>query len=392
MPVTARKNKIYAVALPLFGKRCRWRNIQAEGSANPHTIQAVERVLKAHHVVGGCVQLIRAGQAAETYHAGYMSLHPKTPVRKDTVFRTASIAKAVCALLVMRLETLGKLSVEEDISAFWHREIRNPYHPDMPIPLGSLLSHTSGLQDTPKYFRSFQETISADELLSDKESYLDVRPYECFRYSNFGAGLIASLLEARFQLSFEELIHKELFQPLGVAATFDILKTDKKKIASAYRVLPPSRAAAFDAAERRSTAEAVDAPDPQRHFLLASGNLYITAGEMAKLCLLVMHGGKHGDATFLNEKTVRALLTPAIGNSAEQWKGMRHGMGLFQLADDSVSQRGLYGHQGFAYGAVNGVFFDGNGNGFVSLNSGASERRTGRLSLLNRDLIRVLLP
>ena len=47
----------------------------------------------------------------------------------------------------------------------------------------------------------------------------------------------------------------------------------------------------------------------------------------------------------------------------------------------------LWGHQGFAYGAVNGVFFDKQGNGFASLNSGASEQRCGHLALVNRDLI-----
>ena len=40
-----------------------------------------------------------------------------------------------------------------------------------------------------------------------------------------------------------------------------------------------------------------------------------------------------------------------------------------------------------SYGAVNGVFFDEDGNGFAALNSGASERRTGHLALINRDLI-----
>ena len=66
---------------------------------------------------------------------------------------------------------------------------------------------------------------------------------------------------------------------------------------------------------------------------------------------------------------------------------MRHGMGLLKLEDSSVSPRPLWGHQGFAYGAVNGVFFDETGTGFVSLNSGASEQRTGHLACLNRDLI-----
>ena len=66
---------------------------------------------------------------------------------------------------------------------------------------------------------------------------------------------------------------------------------------------------------------------------------------------------------------------------------MRHGMGLLTIQDPSIHPGTLWGHQGFAYGAVNGVFFDQDGNGFVSLNSGASERRTGHLALLNRDLI-----
>lgn len=390
MPVTARKNRLYGAALPLFGRRCHWRHVQADG-CDPDTLRNVEAVLKAHHVVGGCVQLMRDGQAAELYHTGYASLRPRVPVRPDTLFRTASIAKAVCALLVFRLQTLGQLSVEEELSAFWHKQIRNPHHPDAPIPLGSLLSHSSGLLDTPRYFRSFREPITADELLDDPASFADVLPYQRFRYSNFGAGLIGSLLEHRFGIPAEELLQRELFKPLGIAATFDITRTDANLPADSYRILPPERKAAFDARERRAAAQPVDAPDPQRHFLLMSGNLFITAGDMAGLCLLVMHGGKRDGKTFLNEKSIRDLCTP-IGGGPEHWPGIRHGMGLFLLEDESASRRRLHGHQGFAYGAVNGCFFDDGGNGFVSFNSGASERRVGRLSLLNRDLIRVLLP
>ena len=71
---------------------------------------------------------------------------------------------------------------------------------------------------------------------------------------------------------------------------------------------------------------------------------------------------------------------------------MRHGMGLLQLDDRRIFPRSLYGHQGFAYGAVNGVFVDEYGNGFASLNSGASEKRLGHLSCLNRYLIAACLP
>ena len=391
MPVTARKNQLYTMALPVLGKRCRWRQVHTTGDTDAKMQRTIKRIYRKHHIVGGCVQLIRSGEMAECYYAGNASLHPAKSVQPDTVFRTASIAKAVCALLVMRLQTQGKLSVEEDVSAFWHTKIRNPYHPDVPIPLGSLLSHSAGIKDSPRYFRSFQENITADEILSDNESYLDAQPYTQFRYSNFAAGLIGSLLESRFQLSFETLIQRELFQPLGIDATFDICKADISRLANSYRVLPARQQAAFSAAERLRSSHPVDVPDPQHHFLLASGNLYITAADMAKLCLLVMHGGIHDGKQFINNTSLTNLLVPQ-GSDTSRWPGMRHAMGLFALDDTAVSQRVLHGHQGFAYGAVNGFFFDDNGNGFVSFNSGASEARIGRLSLLNRDLIRVLLP
>ena len=245
--------------------------------------------------------------------------------------------------------------------------------------------------DTPAYFRSFGEGMSADEILADTASFANVKPYERFQYSNFGAGLIGSLLEYRFQQSIEELIQTELLQPLGISATVDITKANINRLANSYRVLPPGKEAAFDAAARLCSAQPITAPNPQRHFLLMSGNLFIAAEEMAKLCLLVMRGGTVDGTQFISKASLRNLLTP-IGGGTEHWPGIRHGMGMFLLDDAAVSSRILHGHQGFAYGAVNGFFFDDDGNGFVSFNSGASEQRVGRLSLLNRDLIQELLP
>ncbi len=390
MPVSPRKNKLYAAALPLFGRRCGWQHADAVGNADPDTLRAIEKIWKTYHTVGGCVQRIRGGRLAETYTAGYAVLRPMQPVRPDTIFRTASVAKAVCALLVMRLQTLGRLSVEEDISDFWHTALRNPHHPDVFIPLGSLLSHTSGMVDSPLYFRSFWEDIMADDLLCDSQSFSAHLPYRHFHYSNLGAGLVGSLLEARFETSIEELIQRELFQPLQVEATFDITKADAARVANDYRVLPQRRTPDFDARRRAQTTAPISAPDPQRHFLLASGNLYLTAGDMTKLCRVMIDGRNDNGEPFIDAKSLHNLRTLDPTDDTPR-PGMIHGMGLFSLSDPQVLARRVYGHQGFAYGAVNGFFFDEQGNGFVSFNSGASEQRVGRLSCLNRDLIRCLL-
>ena len=120
------------------------------------------------------------------------------------------------------------------------------------------------------------------------------------------------------------------------------------------------------------------------HYLLASGSLVVTAEALGKLALAAWNGADG----FLDEQSVLLMQKPILGWPQPEVR-MRHGMGLFELDDRKICDRRLWGHQGFAYGAVNGVFFDAEGNGFASLNSGCSERRIGHLALVNRDLIRL---
>lgn len=384
MPVGSKKNALYGFALPVFSLRPQWRNISITGDDIDSLSPRIEHVLQHNRVVGGCVQRIRGGKLAECWFAGNASLRPSVPVLSTTLFRMASIAKMACALLVMRLQTLGKLDVNEDISVFWGNPIRNPYHPDNPIPLSSLLSHTSGLMDSPLYYRSFSQSIPVDEILSDGGCFTHRKPFEKFQYSNFAAGLIGCLLEKRFGVSLETLAQRELFTPLGIQATFDLTTLSAASLADDYRVLPPSRKPAFNASMRISAAMPLAKPDPQTHYLLGSGSLFITAEGLARLAMPLINEGQ----SFLTSESVRQMKTP-LSNWPQPEVNMRHGMGLFVLDDRSVCAHRIFGHQGFAYGAVNGIFFDEYGNGFVSLNSGASEQRFGHLSCLNRDLIDV---
>jgi CubicO group peptidase (beta-lactamase class C family) len=384
MPIGKYKNALYALALPFAGLNSHWK---AVSTADGQILPELAGICRGHHVVGGCIQRIQNGELTECYPFGYASLSPRISVTADTYFRTASVAKMVCAVLVMRLQTLGRLDVNEDISAFWGEKIRNPFCPETPIPLSALLSHTSGLLDSPLYFQSYQNPVSVSDILSDGGCFSARRPGEIFRYSNFAAGLIGCLLEKRFGESLETLAQRELFIPLGMNASFDLLSLPMGQVANSYRVLPASSHPSFSAEIRIHNTTPLDAPDPEHHYLLASGGLFLTAEAMARLTLPLLNGGCHKGNRFLSPETVVLMKTPQ-GIWPEQEIRMNHGMGLLSLEDCRISPAPLYGHQGFAYGAVNGVFFDDAGNGFVSLNSGASERRVGHLSCLNRDLIR----
>jgi len=370
VPVGSLKNWIYGAALPFVGKRCAW-------SASDET----EEILHRRHAVGAAIQRFEKGKLTQCHCVGYASLEgDKQPVSPDTVFRTASIAKMVTALLVMHMQTCGGISVKEELGDLLGFRVRNPHHPDAPVTLAMALSHTASIADSPAYFASFSQPEKLQTLLEDPAAWSGAVPGLQFRYSNLGAGLVGCALEKRFEMSFEALMQKELFAPLGVEATFDPSTLRGKTVADSYRVLPEGKM--FDAERRVTSAAALTEPDVQRHYLLASGNLYLTAGALASLTLAVWKGD------FLDDESRRQMQTPLLG-WPDQTICMRHGMGLLTLEDEGICPHKLWGHQGFAYGAVNGVFFDAEGNGFVSLNSGASEQRVGHLALLNRDLIRL---
>lgn len=376
MPSGTLKNQLYGLALPLLGQRCLWKAEKGN---------ALHAVLRKHHVVGACIQRMEHGVLTECHAIGYAGLGSiRRSVTEKTLFRTASIAKMVTALLVFRLQTLGKLSVQEPLCEFLGYPVGHPNASDAPITLGMLLSHTSGLLDTPAYFASFERTVPLRTLLESPVSYGQGVPGTVFAYSNFAAGLVGCLLEARFNESFEKLMQRELFAPLQVHASFDTSAVASECVANSYRVLP--RGCAFDAGRRIASARPMDKPDPETHYLAAAGNLYITASDLAKL-VLVAWQGMDG---FVDEPSLQELHTPLLGWPEEQGR-MRHSMGLLVLEDGLRDSGRIWGHQGFAYGAVNGVFFDEEGNGFVSLNSGASEQRDGHLAVLNRDLIRLYL-
>ena len=380
MPAGNLKNTLYQLALPFLGLRSPISSVQ--GGTEKENARLC-RLLKAQHAVGACIQRFEKGRPTECFVAGNARMEPSVqPVTAETIFRTASIAKMVTALLVFRLQTLGKLNVCEELSAFLGESVQNPHYPEAPITLGMLLNHTSSIVDSPAYFASFQQPVPLMNLLRNPASYSASLPGLQFRYSNFAAGLTGCLLEKRFHQSFEQLAQENLFQPLGVQATFDLSTLKGKPVADSWRVLPRDRC--FDAEKRISAAAPLTEADPERHYLMASGSLFLTAEALAKLALVAWNG--HDG--FLSPECLSLMQHPTVPWPRQE-VCLRHGMGLLKLDDPTIVKRPLWGHQGFAYGAVNGVFFDEQGSGFACLNSGVSEQRQGHLAVVNRELIRL---
>lgn len=376
MPVGIIKNALYHMALPVLGKKCEWK------PAGEGFDRKIQSVLYRYHVVGASIQTFRKGQLSEYYCVGKAG--EGREVSKDTVFRSASLAKTITALLVFRLQSLGKLNIKEDISAFWKTKIRNPTFSEQPISLAMLMSHTSSICDFPGYFASFEKKTPLSVLLNDPKSFTANRPGTQFCYSNFAAGMIGSLLEYRFGESIENLAQEFLFHPCGIQASYDLFGQSQELLSDSYRVMPSTFC--FSARSMINKAQQLTQPDYEKHYLLTSGNVFLTAGNLAKLGLLAWNGGNG----LLDPHCLCLMKTP-VADWPEKQICIHHGPGLFQIDDQSVYPELLWGHQGLAYGAVNGLFFDSKGNGFSILTSGASEERKAHLTRLNLELIHLLL-
>ena len=344
--------------------------------------RAVENTLNKYRCLGA--SLCMFNQAGITASAAFgISHRPDTPVTAQTVFRCASVSKFATALGAMKLKEQKRIDLDRDIGEYLPFSLRHPQAPDIPITLRMLLSHTAGIHDGSDYNSGIVKNVPLSQLLKG-DSFTDHLPGTKWEYSNFGAGIAGAVMEAATNTEFENLMQETVFQPLGVTATYYPQKV-QGDLADAIRILPRSKTPNFSAAERRARPLPPGEVNLEKHYNLAHGALCLSAPELAKLGMAGMTAG------FLTEESLKEMRRE-IAPFGERAHNLSQGIGTFILHDQSFLSPLLYGHQGMAYGAVHGLFFDPQSRqGFSMLTTGASEARRGVLADLNFEMICLLL-
>jgi CubicO group peptidase (beta-lactamase class C family) len=152
------------------------------------------------------------------------------PYGPDTVFTVGSITKQFTAAAILKLETQGKLKVEDPIAK---------YLPGVPedkrgITLHHLLTHTSGLESD---FAGDYEAVERDDYVKRVlASKLRTKPGETYEYANSGYSLLGAIVEIASGKPYESYLRENLFLPAGMNETGYRLPTwDPKRLAVGYR-------------------------------------------------------------------------------------------------------------------------------------------------------------
>ena len=113
------------ILLPLMAVAARrsFRSARRRKSASPserlqRINQVVQRAIDAKQIAGAVTVVARRGKVAHFEAQGMMDIEAKTPMRKDAIFRMASMSKPVTGVAIMMLLEEGKVRLNDPVSRF----------------------------------------------------------------------------------------------------------------------------------------------------------------------------------------------------------------------------------------------------------------------------------
>jgi len=179
----------------------------------------VEKALNARVSKGefmGAILIARGSQVIFSKGYGNASVEWGIPNSPRTRFRIGSVTKQFTAAATLMLAERGRLKIDDLISK---------YMPEAPpawksISFLNLLTHTSGIPDLTT-FSDFDATepfpATPGQLVQRFLTRpLDFPPGSGFRYSNSGYILLGYLLEKITGQTYQQLIQKNILDPLGM--------------------------------------------------------------------------------------------------------------------------------------------------------------------------------
>jgi methyl acetate hydrolase len=238
----------------------------------------------------------------------------------DTVFRIASMTKAITATAAMQLVEQGRLSLDapaadvvpglaapqvlEGFDAAGKPMLRPARST---ITLRRLLTHTAGFgydiwnADLERYHRETGLPAARTGKLASLGAPLTFDPGTRWQYG-IGIDWAGRMVEAVSGLDLETYFRTHIFAPLGMADTSFLVRPHMQpRLATVH-------------ARTTKGLEAIELdPNPPREFFPGGGGLVATAGDYLTFLRMLLSGGTLNGATILRPETVAEMAQNHIG-------------------------------------------------------------------------------
>ncbi len=264
---------------------------------------------------------------------GQIDLETFTPAKPSSLYRIASITKAITAVAVMQLYEKGLIDLDADISTYV------PYFPKKKwnVTVRNLLTHTGGIRsykneeefNSKMFYSSTKEavmTFANDDLIFE--------PGTNYNYSSLGYSLLAAMIENVTKMSFESYLRKEIFQVANMKST----RVDKQ------REIIFERVKGYDKSPDRKF---INSALADLSIKVAGGGLISTTEDILLFAKAVLEG------KLISKTTLEMMTKPVILKNGRRYN---YGFG-FSLSDPSDSLT-YFGHDGRGTGFVSGLIIE----------------------------------
>jgi CubicO group peptidase (beta-lactamase class C family) len=327
----------------------------------------------------GLVTLVSRRGETHVDAIGMKAFGGKDPMRRDTIFRIASLTKPISAAAAMILVEEAKLWLDDPVDR-WLPELANrkvlkridgPLEDTVPakraITLRDLLTFRLGIGAVmvfPARYpiqKAMEEagiapsanlpSMAPDELMKRFGSLpLVHQPGEQWMYHS-GSDILGVLIARATGKTLETFLRERIFAPLGMKDTaFSVPEAKLDRLATCYQTdFATGKAVIFDEARGgRFTRPPV--------FESGGGGLVSTVDDYASFGRMMLNKGTHGRERILSRLSVELMTTDHI--TAEQkavsdffpnfWdnRGWGFGMAIITRRDDLVRTVGTFGWDG----------------------------------------------
>ena len=314
---------------------------------------AIQEVMQQYDCVGVTAVVLKDGEVIYDKAFGYKDLDTKEPLSTSHMMRIASISKSFTATGLMKQVEKGIISLDDDISDLIGFQIRNPHHPEVPITLRMVLSHTASIRDQENYstLDHLNPAISGDCMAS----FYEYKPGEGYNYSNLGLNLAGTILEKVTNVRFDQYVRDSIILPLGLEGGHNIDVLDSSRIASLYNYRNGAyvKAPAYGSVAHRLDNYTMGYSAPM---FSPTGGVKISTQDLAQYMKMHMNYGELNGVRMISEESAKTMQTPVwMIQNIHQWEE-QYGLCLKEFVNLIDNQKyntpGNYpiGHTGDAYG------------------------------------------
>jgi len=294
-------------------------------------LQRLTEVYKGHvdrgELPGAVLLVARGDQIAHFDAVGFQDREKKLPMKKDAIFRMASMTKPIVSVAAMMLVEEGKLDLLTPVAAILPEfkdvkvgvEQLDPVTgipslrleaPHRPMTVQDLLRHTAGLVygqfGDRLVHQAYREANVRDRGQSLAEMVkklatlpLAHHPGEVWEYS-MGTDVLGRVIEVVSGMELDRFISERITKPLGMTATdFYVHQPDLARLAEAQAGAEGKRP---------------DLPDVTQkpRLLSGGGGMVSSAADYLRFSLMLQNGGEYAGVRLLSPHTVRLMTSDAL--------------------------------------------------------------------------------